>query len=143
MKILKNVWQVKPDQSFYFRSKDLVALFLSVTSDWYEDKSNYLFGKKDLVEKAILNWLDTEQDEPLPYEISYALNKFRDEWIDHISGMFENAEGLGKPTDAMIELRDQAIDNLHAAMRIKEIDLTNDEWEELASDENNPCLENF
>ena len=66
-----------------FRSKDIAALFVSVTQHWYDDPQNALFRKKAEVYNLIRVYLETGIiPESPPYYLAYALAKFRAEWID-------------------------------------------------------------
>ena len=53
-------WQLRPEHTdIRLAAKDLVALFVSITSHWYEDPKNTLYGKKEYTYNMLVQWLGT------------------------------------------------------------------------------------
>lgn len=87
------LWRLRPEYAdISLQAKDVAALFVSVTSEWYEDPINSLYRKKAFVYNMIVKWLETGQEpEHMSHEMIYALNKFQLEWYEagNTKGMFE------------------------------------------------------
>lgn len=88
-------WRLRPEYAdIRLQAKDVAALFVSVTSAWYEEPSNTLYRKKAFVYNMIVKFLETgEEPEAIQHEMIYALNKFQMEWYEpgNHKGMFEEA----------------------------------------------------
>lgn len=77
-------WRLRPEHAdISLQAKDVAALFVSVTSNWYDDPANSLFRKKSQVYNLILNYLTTGYEpDNITHEFIYALNKFQLEWFE-------------------------------------------------------------
>lgn len=92
------IWVAKDGQSSWsaeydshnewYSDEQLVDLFLEVTKNWYEDRTNLLFGWRDRIRAELLRCL-AEGDEPgNDHQLIYAEMKFSKEWVGP-EGMFE------------------------------------------------------
>lgn len=84
---MTTTWRLRPEYAgISLQAKDVAALFVSVTSNWYDDPANTLFRKKAQVYNLILNYLQTGlEPDNLSHELIYALGKFQTEWFEYHS----------------------------------------------------------
>jgi len=94
--IMSKQWRLRPEYAdIRLQAKDVAALFVSVTSAWYEEPLNALYRKKEFVYHMIVRFLETgSEPESISHEMIYVLNKFQTEWYEpgNMAGMFEEAE---------------------------------------------------
>lgn len=83
----------KPDDPLLFDEEGVVSRFVEATYYWYEDKENSLFGWEDRVKKELIRCLKEDDGPPSnsPYQLSYAFDKFMNEWIESRNPVFIEA----------------------------------------------------
>lgn len=71
----------KAAAKFNFSANDVVNLFLDATKHWYSDKENSLYKKRARIKSVLLRYLRNKEDSTKTYGETYALTKFRSEWM--------------------------------------------------------------
>ena len=85
------VFTVRPEKIHDFRisSSWIVDWFLSIHAVWFTEKTNMLFGKREIAREALQEYIDTGNwTTDVKPEIDYVRDKFVKEWMIYFDGHY-------------------------------------------------------